>query len=156
MCQSTTTTTRKEVRTMYQSITIVGHLGQDPELRYTPQGTAVANFSVATNRKWTNADGTPGEETCWFRVTTWGRLAEVTNQYLKKGRQVLVEGTITPDAATGGPRVWTRQDGTAGASFEIRANTVKFLGRNGNGAKPVQADAGDDVEPVDENGDLPF
>ena len=135
----------------YQSLTIVGHLGQDPELRFTPQGTPVANFSVATNRKWTNADSTPGEETCWFRVTTWGRLAEVCNEYLTKGRQVLVEGTMTPDADTGGPKVWTRKDGTAGASFEVRASVVKFLG-NGNGSRTAsERDAGD--EPVS---DLPF
>jgi single-strand DNA-binding protein len=125
-------------RGMYQKITIVGNLGRDPEMRYTPQGTPVTNFSVATTYKWTSADGTPIEETTWFRVSAWGRMAEVCNEYLSKGRQVLVEGRLRPDPQTGGPRVWTRQDGTAGASFEVHANTVKFLGGRGEvvGAEP--------------------
>lgn len=121
----------------YQAITIVGNLGGDPEMRYTPAGTAVANFSVATNRKWTNADGTAGEEVCWFRVSAWGRLAEVCNEYLSKGRQVMVIGTMTPDE-NGNPRVWERNDGTSAASFEIRAATVQFLGK-GNGGKPASS-----------------
>jgi single-strand DNA-binding protein len=118
---------------MYQKVIIVGNLGRDPEMRYTPQGKPVTNFSVATSRKWTNADGTPGEETIWFRVSAWGRTAEVCNEYLSKGRQVLIEGRLRPDPETGGPRLWTRQDGTAGASFEITAFTVKFLGGRGEG-----------------------
>ena len=116
---------------MYHKVIIVGNVGRDPEMRYTPKGTPVTNFSVATNRKWTSADGTPGEETTWFRVSTWGRTAEVCNQYLSKGRQVLIEGELRPDPASGGPRIWTRQDGTAGASFEVNARTVKFLGARG-------------------------
>ena len=110
---------------------IVGNLTRDPEMRYTPKGTPVTNFSVATNRKWTNADGTPGEETIWFRVSTWGRTAEVCNEYLSKGQQVFVEGRLRPDPETGGPRIWTGNDGIARASFEITAFTVKFLGRRG-------------------------
>ena len=90
---------------MYQKIVIVGNLGRDPEMRYTPSGQPVTNLSVATNRKWTSADGTPGEETIWFRVSVWGKQAETCNQYLSKGRQVLVEGRLRPDPATGGPRV---------------------------------------------------
>ena len=89
---------------MYQNLIIVGNLGRDPEMRYTPDGTPVTNFSVATNRKWTNSDGSQGEETVWFRVTVWRRMAEVCNQYLSKGRQVLVEGRMTPDPESGGPR----------------------------------------------------
>ena len=76
---------------MYQKVIIVGNLGGDPELRYTPQGDPVTSFSVATNRRWTGRDGQPGEETCWFRVSVWGKQAESCNQYLSKGRQVLVE-----------------------------------------------------------------
>jgi single stranded DNA-binding protein len=67
---------------MYHTITVVGNLGRDPELRHTPDGKPVTNLSVATNRKWTNADGTPGEETVWFRVACWGKLAEVCSEYL--------------------------------------------------------------------------
>lgn len=116
---------------MYQKVIIVGNLGRDPELRYTPQGTPVTNFTVATNRRWTNADGSPGEETAWFRVTAWRRVAETCAQYLTKGRQVLVEGRLNPDPQTGGPRVWTGNDGVARASYEVTALAVKFLGGRG-------------------------
>jgi single-strand DNA-binding protein len=121
---------------MYQKLTIAGNLGQDPEMRYTPDGTPVTNFSVATNRRWTTADGSEGEETVWFRVTAWRRMAEVCNEYLEKGRQVLVEGRLRPDPETGGPKVWTDRNGNPRASFEVTAQTVKFLGRStgGNGS----------------------
>jgi single-strand DNA-binding protein len=118
---------------MYQKIIIAGNLGRDPEMRYTPDGTPVTNFSVATNRKWNNPDGTQNEETVWFRVTAWRQLAELCNQYLTKGRQVLVEGRLNPDRETGGPRVYTRSDGTSGASYEVTALTVRFLGGRGEG-----------------------
>lgn len=112
---------------MYHTILIVGNLGRDPEMRYTPGGSAVTNFSVATNRQYTASDGTQVKETTWFRVSAWGRLAEICNQYLRQGSKVLVEGRLNPDPETGGPRTYTRQDGTTGASFEITANVVKFL-----------------------------
>jgi single-strand DNA-binding protein len=118
---------------MYQKVVIVGNLGGDPELRYTPQGDAVTSFSVATNRRWTGRDGQPGEETAWFRVSVWGKQAEACNQYLSKGRQVLVEGRLTPDRATGGPRIWTGSDGQSRASYELRAIIVQFLGGGGGG-----------------------
>ena len=112
---------------MYHTVIIVGNLGRDPEMRYTPSGQAVTNFSVATNRQYTGSDGHPVKETIWFRVSTWGKSAETCNQYLKKGSKVLVEGRLVPDPNTGGPRMWTRQDGTSAASYEISANTVRFL-----------------------------
>ncbi len=140
---------------MYQKIIIVGNLGRDPEMRYTPSGQPVTNFSMATNRKWTNTDGTPGEETIWFRVTTWGKLGETCNQYLSKGRQVLVEGRLRPDPNTGGPRIWTRQDGTAGASFEVTAFTVRFLGGRAEGAA-VSPEEGAIEEGALEEGEIPF
>lgn len=118
---------------MYQKVVIAGNLGGDPEMRYTPQGDAVTSFNVATNRRWTGRDGQPGEETTWFRVSVWGKQAESCNQYLTKGRQVLVEGTLTPDRETGGPRVWTTNEGQHRASYEIRAITVQFLGGGGAG-----------------------
>jgi single-strand DNA-binding protein len=111
---------------MYQRLVLVGNLGRDPEMRYTPQGTPVTTFPVATSRKYTTADGQQKEETVWFRVQVWGKQGETVNQYLAKGRKVLVEGTLIPDE-NGGPRVWTGQDGKARASFEIRAQTVRFL-----------------------------
>jgi len=116
---------------MYHKITIIGNLGSAPEMRYTADGTPVTNFSVATNRKWTNQDGSKGEETAWFRVTCWRRMAEVANQYLEKGRQVYVEGRLNPDD-NGGPRVWIGDDGVARASYEVTATMIKFLGRRGS------------------------
>ncbi len=114
---------------MFHTVIIAGNLGRDPEMRYLPSGQAVTSFSVATNRQYTGSDGQPVKETTWFRVTVWGKQAEVCNQYLKKGRPVLVEGRLTGDTATGGPRIWTRQDGTPAASFEVTASMVRFLGR---------------------------
>lgn len=113
---------------MYQKIIVVGNLGGDPEMRYMPDGTAVTNFSVASNRRWTDgATGQPRDETTWFRVSVWRKQAETVNQYLSKGSKVLVEGRLRPDPASGGPRTYTRQDGTVGASYEITADTVRFL-----------------------------
>ncbi len=125
---------------MYHKIIIVGNLGQDPELRYTPAGQPVTNFSVATNRRWTGNDGEQREETIWFRVSVWGKQGEVCNQYLEKGRAVLIEGRLRPDPDTGSPRIWERRDGTPGASFEVTALNVRFLGRGGSGS-----DVGDAV-----------
>jgi single-strand DNA-binding protein len=126
---------------MYQKLIIAGNLGGDPEMRYTPSGQAVTNFSVATNRKWSNPDGSQAEEVTWFRVTAWGKLGETCNQYLSKGRAVLIEGRLNPDKGTGGPRVWTGQDGQPRASFEVTAETVKFLGgpRDGGHAESAPA-----------------
>jgi single-strand DNA-binding protein len=112
---------------MYQKIIIVGNLGNDPEMRYTPSGQAVCNYNVAVNRSWTSNDGSKGEETTWFRISSWGKRAELDNQYLRKGQKVLVEGRLNPDNDTGGPRIWTRQDGTSAASYEITAEQVRFL-----------------------------
>ena len=112
---------------MYQKLTIVGNLGGDPEMRYMPDGTAVTNFSVATSRRWTDKrSGQPVEETTWLRVSVWGKQAETANQYLAKGKKVLVEGRLRPDD-NGGPRTFTRQDGTMGASFEMTADIVRVL-----------------------------
>ncbi|MEI2607254.1 MAG: single-stranded DNA-binding protein [Candidatus Promineifilaceae bacterium] len=118
---------------MYQKLTIVGNVGRDPEMRYLPDGRPVTSLSVASNRKWTDkASGEQKEETTWFRVSVFGNQAEAVNQYVRKGRQVLVEGRLNPDSATGGPRLFTRQDGSVGASYEVIAETVRFLGSNGN------------------------
>ena len=112
---------------MYQKLVIVGNLGRDPEMRYTPSGQAVTNISVATNRQYTANSGERVKETTWFRVSVWGKQAETVNQYLRKGSKVLVEGRLTQDPATGGPRVWTGTDGAPRASFEMTAQTVRFL-----------------------------
>jgi single-strand DNA-binding protein len=116
---------------MYHTIILVGNLGRDPEMRYTPSGQAVTNFSVATNRQYTGSDGQLVKETIWFRVSTWGKNAENCNQYLKRGSKVLVEGRLVPDISTGGPRIWNRQDGTPTASYEVSAQNVRFLSTRG-------------------------
>ena len=112
---------------MYQKMVIVGNLGRDPEMRYTPNGQAVTNLNIATNHQYTSNSGERIKETTWFRVSVWGKQAESSNQYLRKGSKVLVEGRMTADKATGGPRVWTGQDGSPRASFEMTAQTVRFL-----------------------------
>ena len=114
---------------MYQRIVIVGNLGRDPEMRYTPQGTAVTSMNVATSRKYATADGTTKEETLWFRVSVWGKQAGTVNEYLSKGSKVLVEGALVGDE-TGNPRIWTDKDGKPRASFEIRASIVRFLSKS--------------------------
>lgn len=145
---------------MYQRIIIVGNLGRDPEMRYMPDGTAVTNLNVATNRRWTDrASGDTREETVWFRVSVWGQQAETVNQYLSKGRQVLVEGRLQADPETGGPRLFTRQDGTVGASYEIRAFTVQFLGgRDDTGAGSYEAGGSFESggQAAEEEDDIPF
>ena len=104
---------------MFSQTIIVGNLGRDVELRYTSGGKPVAEFSVATSRKW--GGNNPGEETTWWKVTAWGNLAETCNQYLKKGSRVLVSGSQVKASA------WSGQDGEARATLELTANTVKFL-----------------------------
>jgi single-strand DNA-binding protein len=144
---------------MYQTIIIVGNVGRDPEMRYTPSGQAVTSFSVATNRQYTNNNAETVKETIWFRVSAWGKTGEVCNQYLKKGSKVLVEGRLTADPKTGGPRVWTKQDGTPGSSFEVSAQTVRFLSSRSETAEPgmggtLAADEG--MPPAGDEGDIPF
>jgi len=121
----------------YQSIVIVGNLGRDPEIRYTPSGQIVCHLSVATTRIHKEKSEVK-KETSWFRVSTWGRTAESCNEYLKQGAEVLVEGHLNIDPKTGGPRIYTRKDGSAGACFEINANTVKFLSRSSQSPEESQ------------------
>jgi single-strand DNA-binding protein len=143
---------------MYQTIIIVGNVGRDPEMRYTPSGQAVTSFSVATNRQYTNNNAETVKETIWFRVSAWGKTGETCNQYLKKGSKVLVEGRLTADPATGGPRIWQAQDGTSRASFEVSAQTVRFLSSRseteggGMGSAPVSEESGIPAE----SEDIPF
>lgn len=118
----------------YQKLIIVGNLGRDPEMRYTDQGVPVTTLSVATNRTWNSGDGTQNKETTWFRVTCWRRTAEIAADYVKKGQQVMIEGRLTPDRDTGGPRLWTGNDGSPRASYEMVADRLVLLSnRNGPG-----------------------
>ena len=140
---------------MYQKIIIAGYLGQDPNLRYLDDGTPVANFSVATSNKWTGADGTKHDETTWFRVTAWRKLGEVCNEYLAKGRPVLIEGRLKPDE-NGNPRIFNRKDGSPGSSYELTASTVKFLGGKGDAPSHNESDPGMPSSPDEEDPIIPF
>ena len=112
---------------MYQQLTIIGRLGADPELRYTPTGTAVCSFNVATDRTWNNDQGVKQVETTWHRVTVWRKHAEVCAQYLSKGKMVLVTGSVKAHG-------FTNRDGVIAASLEITADQVKFLSGSGAAA----------------------
>ncbi|MEZ4768191.1 MAG: single-stranded DNA-binding protein [Caldilineales bacterium] len=121
---------------MFQQLIIVGNLGSDPELRFTADGTPVASFSVAVNRRWKNQDGSQGEETTWFRVSAWRGLGETANQYLKKGRQVMVVGRVSA-------RGYTAADGSPRASLDVTATDIKFLGGARSDESPF-ADGGEE------------
>lgn len=124
---------------MFQQLTLVGNLGRDPELRYTEQGVPVCDFSLAVNEKWTGKDGDAREKTLWFRVTVWRAQAETVAQYLKKGRQVLVVGTLDE------PYAYMADDGTPRASLQATAQTVRFLGGGRGDGEPGAARSDDDI-----------
>ena len=107
---------------MYNKMTAIGNVGRDPEMRYTPNGNAVTSFSVATGRSYTTRDGERREETEWFTVTTWSRLAETCNNYVVKGMLVYVEGRLKSNS-------WVAPDGQTRFRNEIVANEVRFLSR---------------------------
>lgn len=102
-------------------VILLGRLGQDPELKYTPGGSAVCNFSLATTESWTDKQGQKQEKTEWHRVVVWGKLAELCNQYLAKGRQAFLEGRLQT-------RSWDDKDGNKRYTTEILASTVQFIG----------------------------
>lgn len=141
---------------MFHTIVIVGNLGRDPEMRYLPSGQAVTTMNVATSHKYTSSDGQLVDETTWFRVSVFGKQAEASNQYLKKGSKVIVQGRIRPDPSTGGPRIWTRQDGTPGASYEVTAATVRFLGGRPSGEGGGQSSEFSDAPLGASEDDIPF
>lgn len=143
-------------------VILVGNLGRDPEVRYTPSGAAVANFSIATTEKWNNKQtGNPEERTEWHRIVVWGKLAELCKEYLTKGRSVYVEGRLQT-------RQWDDKDGNKRYTTETVAQTVQFLGRrDGAGAQdsPAQsqsqtqsaaADNQGGPPPFDADEDIPF
>ncbi len=131
---------------MFHTIIIVGNVGRDPEMRYTPAGQAVTSFSVATSRTY-KSQGQPVKETIWFRVTCWGRMAETANNYVKKGEKVLIEGRLVADQS-GNPRTYTRNDGTTGTSFEINATNLRLLTNNSKADEPID----DNINDID----IPF
>jgi len=117
----------------FNKITIVGYLGRDPELRYTPQGTALCKMSIATTEKRKNVTGETEEHTTWFRVTAWGRQAELANEYLAKGRQVYVEGRLRLEE-------YTDREGQKRFSAEVSATEIQFLGNRTDAASAKVAE----------------
>lgn len=141
----------------YHTIIVVGRLGRDPEMRYTSTGQALTTFSLATDRRYTDSNGQQQKQTIWFNLSVWGKQAESCNNFLKKGNLVVVEGNLRADPQTGGPRVYQKSDGTSGASYDVTAQTVRFLTPKSESQEPV---AGGNVaeEPQDAVGgeDIPF
>ena len=136
-------------------IIVIGNLGRDPEMRYTPNGDPVTSFSVATSYRYNTAAGEQREETEWFNVSVFGRQAEACNQYLAKGRKVYVEGRISS-------RTYQDRNGETRVSLDIRAQAVQFLGSPGGGGEGAgPSPAGGGYEPPPSGGDfgaddLPF
>ena len=124
---------------MYEQLTIVGNLGRDPEMRYTPSGKVVTNFSMAVNTRWNNSDGTDGERVTWYKVACWGKLPEVTNEYLAKGRKVLVVASRIEAEA------YIDKEGEPRAALKVTADAVKFLDGKG-----------EEVAEVEEKEEIPF
>jgi len=142
----------------FNKIILVGNLGRDPELRYTPQGTPVCSFSMATNEKRKDKVGEMQDVTTWFRVTLWGRQAEAASQYLTKGRPVYIEGRLRVEE-------WTDRDSKQRYTLEVHATDMQFIGgRSEDGATGSSRPRGDegvssrgsssDVEVTDD--DIPF
>jgi single-strand DNA-binding protein len=114
-------------------VILLGRLGQDPELKYTPGGAPVCNFSMATTEAWTDKQGQKQERTEWHRIVVWGKLAELCNQYLSKGRQAFVEGRLQT-------RSWDDKEGNKRYTTEIMANTVQFIGGAASAGQSNQVD----------------
>ena len=132
---------------MYQHTVIVGHTGRDAEMRYTPTGVPVTDFSLATTRRWTNANGETQEKTTWFKVTCWRKLAEIAAQYVTKGKLVLVEGDIEASA-------YTARDGEVRATLELTATAMKFLGGRHDDASAGEGEGS--APEIEGNTDIPF
>ena len=112
---------------MLNKMLVIGNVGRDPEMRYTPNGSAVTSFSLAVNRYYTPAGGERQEETEWFNVVAWNRLAETCNNYVTRGMKIYVEGRLRSNS-------WVGQDGQTRFRNEIIANTVQFLDRRQGGS----------------------
>ncbi len=133
-------------------VQVIGHLGKDPEMRYTPSGKPVTTFSVAVSRSWNSADGERHSETEWFNVVAWGNLAEICKQYLVKGQQVFVEGRLQT-------RRWDDKEGQKHTSVEIVANEMMMLGDrrdvNNNHAQEAETNSADNGSAMAED-EFPF
>ena len=133
-------------------VMVIGHLGRDPEMRYTPSGRPVTTFTVAVSRSWNTADGERRTETEWFNIVAWGNLAEICKQYLNKGRQVYIDGRLQT-------RRWEDKEGQKHTSVEVVANEMMMLGdRRDNSSQTQESSEGtDDVaEPMADEDEFPF
>lgn len=135
-------------------VMLIGNLGRDPEIRYTTGGSPVANFTMATSERWNDAaSGERKERTEWHRVVVWGKQAEIVGEYLRKGRQVYVEGNLQT-------REWTDRDGNKRYTTEVRAQRVQMLGRAEEAAAAEPAGRGStavaEPEATYEEDDIPF
>ncbi len=131
---------------MLNKVILIGNLGQDPETRYTQDGRAVSNFSLATNMKWKNKEGDQQEQVEWHRIVIFGNLAEICEKYLKKGKLVYIEGRIQT-------RKWQDDDGNNRYTTEVVANQMKMLGSNGKSEPAANEIKSPDIPP---NDDIPF
>lgn len=139
---------------MYQQIVVIGRLGRDAEMKFMPSGEATLQFSIASDRVYSDKSGARVKETTWFRCQLFGKGAQALNDYLTKGTMVLVEGRLRIDTKTGGPNVWKRQDGAYAAAFEIVVGTVRLLG---GGSRDVHNEAGNTSPQAGaSNDDMPF
>lgn len=133
-------------------VMIIGHLGRDPEMRYTPSGRPVTTFTVATSRSWNTVDGERHSETEWFNIVAWGNLAEICKQYLTKGQQVYIEGRLQT-------RRWEDKEGAKHSSVEVVANEMMMLGDRHEAATganhPGEAPESPEISPTDED-EFPF
>ena len=136
----------------YERYEIMGHVGRDAEMRYTPSGQAVTSFSVAVTDQYKSASGETVKNTKWIRVSAWGKLADVCNQYVKKGMAVFVAGKLRGDK-NGNPTIYTNATGQAASSFEMTAQEVKFLSRSEGGQEHEAQHVGGELPPED---DIPF
>jgi single-strand DNA-binding protein len=135
---------------MYQKVVLIGRVGRDAEGKYLQSGDMVTSFSVATSKKW-KKDGQDFEETVWWRVTAWRKLAEICNQYVKKGSLVLVEGELAE------PKVYQKRDGGYGTNLDITANVVRFVGsKQDRGETAPSGGSGQPSLPDGIEEDIPF
>jgi single-strand DNA-binding protein len=118
---------------------VIGHLGRDPEMRYTPTGRPVTNFNVATSRSWKTSEGERRTETEWFNIVAWGNLAEICNKYLSKGQQVYIEGRLQT-------RHWEDDDGNKRTTVEVVAREMIMLGKRKKTEESQDADAEEDID----------
>lgn len=130
-------------------VILVGNLGQDPEIKYSSQGTAIANFNIATTERRKDKDGNWVDHTEWHRIVAFGTLAQNCGQYLKKGRQVYVEGSIAS-------RQYKDKNGNEKTVFEIRASNILFLGKVGMDKTADQEFSIDEQEPAQTDDNIPF